>query len=78
MLGELDKQKLTNGNVNDVKNLGQSYNQTNNQRQVIVNQNFSEGSMPIDARNMTKKEARSMFIGAFGYRRAVGYNGILR
>lgn len=78
MLGEMDKQNLTSGNVNDVKNLGQTYNQNNNQRQVVVNNNFSEGSMPIDARNMTKKEARSMFIGAFGYRRAVGYNGILR
>lgn len=78
MLGELNKQKLTNGNVNDVKNLGSTYKNNNNQRQVVVNNNFSEGSMPIDARNMTKKEARSMFIGAFGYRRAVGYNGILR
>ena len=78
ILGELDKQKLTSSNVNDVRNLGSTYNNNNNQRQVVINQNFSEGSMPIDARNMTKKEARKMFIGAFGYRRAVGHTGILR
>ena len=77
ILGELDKQKLTGGNVNDVRNLGQTYNNNNNQRQVVINQNFAQGSMPIDARNMTKKEARKMFIGAFGYRRAVGSKGIL-
>jgi len=65
-------------NVNNVRNLGRTYNNTNNQRQVVINQNFSEGSMPIDARNMTKKEAKKMFVGAFGYNRTVGKHGILR
>lgn len=65
-------------NVNNVRNLGRTYNSTNNQRQVVINQNFSEGSMPIDARNMTKKEAKKMFVGAFGYNRTVGKHGILR
>ena len=78
ILGELDKQNLTSNNVNNVRNLGRTYNNHNNQRQVVINQNFSEGSMPIDARNMTKKEARKMFIGAFGYNRSVGSKGILR
>ena len=77
ILGELDKQNLTNNNVNNVRNLGRTYNNHNNQRQVVINQNFSEGAMPIDARNMTKKEARKMFIGAFGYRRAVGSNNAI-
>ena len=78
VLGELDKQNLTASNVNNVRNLGRTYNNHNNQRQVVINQNFSEGSMPIDARNMTKKEAKKMFVGAFGYNRAVGRKGILR
>lgn len=80
ILGELDKQNnsVNSNNANDVRNLGKTYNNTNNQRQVVINQNFAQGSMPIDARNMTKKEARKMFIGAFGYRRAVGHKGILK
>ena len=73
-----DSNGWNSGNVNSVRNLGKSYNSTNNQKQVIINQNFSEGSMPIDARNMTKEEARKMFIGAFGYNRSVGSRGILR
>lgn len=77
VLGELNNQKNRGNNVNNVRNLGRNYNNTNNNRQVIINQNFSEGAMPIDARNMTKKEARKMFIGAFGYRRAVGNNNAI-
>ena len=78
ILGELDKQNLTTNNVNNVRNLGRTYNNHNNQRQVVINQNFNENSIPIDARNMTKKEARKTFIGAFGFNRAVGHNGVLR
>lgn len=78
ILGELDKQNMNSDNVNNVRNLGSTYNNANNQKSVVINQNFAQGSMPIDARNMTKKEARKMFIGAFGYRRAVGSNGILK
>lgn len=78
MLDALNKENLTSTNVNNVKNMGQTYNNQNNQRQVIINQNFSEGAMPIDARNMTKKEAKKMFIGAFGYKKAMGSRGILR
>lgn len=72
------RRKLTGNDVNNINNLGRTYNNTDNQRQVVINQNFSEGSMPIDARNMTKKEAKQMFIGAFGYNRSVGSKGILR
>lgn len=78
MLDALNKENLTSTNVNNVKNMGQTYNNQNNQRQVVINQNFSEGAMPIDARNMTKKEAKKMFIGAFGYKKAMGSRGILR
>lgn len=78
MLDALNKENLTSTNVNNVKNMGQTYNNQNNQRQVVINQNFSEGAMPIDARNMTRKEARKMFIGAFGYKKAMGSRGILR
>ena len=77
ILGELDKQSKTGDKVTNVRNLGQTYNSKDNSRQVVIHQHFAEGSMPIDARGMTKKEARQMFIGAFGYRRAVGSNGIL-
>ena len=77
-IGNWNNPNLTASNVNNVRNLGSTYNNQNNQRQVIINQNFAEGSMPIDARNMTKKEAKKMFIGAFGYNRSVGSHGILR
>lgn len=78
ILGELDSQKNSN-NVNNIRNLGSTYdNRNNNNGNIIVNQNFNEGSMPIDARNMTKKDVRKLFVGAFGYRRAVGSKGILR
>lgn len=69
---------LTADNVNTVRTLGSSYNNVDNQKHIVVNQNFNEGSIPVDARNMTSKDARKMFVGAFGYNRAVGSNGILR
>ena len=71
-------QRLTGANVNSVRNLGRTYNSNTNQNQTVIHQHFSEGSMPIDARNMTAKEARKMFVGAFGYNRSVGSKGILR
>ena len=79
IMSELNSQSISKDHASAVQQLGRTYNNNNNnQKQVVINNNFSEGSMPIDARNMTKNEARKMFIGAFGYRRAVGYNGILR
>ena len=75
---ESNAKSSSGGNINSIRNLGSSYNHSDNKKNVVINQTFNEGSMPIDARNMTKKEARQMFIGAFGYRRAVGYNGILK
>ena len=72
------RRRMSGGDVNNVRNLGQKYNNQNNNKHVVINQHFSQGSMPIDARNMTKKEAKQMFIGAFGHRRAVGSKGILK
>ena len=78
MIDALSNPNLTSHNVHDVKTMGGSYTSQNNQKHVVINQHFAEGSMPIDARNMTKKEAKQMFIGAFGYKKAMGSRGILR
>ena len=54
---------------------GYSYNNT---QSTIINNNFSEGSVQPDARNMTKKEITQMFTSAFGYNQARGTKGIIR
>jgi len=59
------------------QNLAQTYNHQNTNQSMIINNNFGEGSVPIDARNMTQDEAQKMFIGAFGYNKVKGVGGFL-
>lgn len=48
--------------------LGSTYHNQSNNSHTIVNNNFGDGSIPIDARNMTQKEAeRTIQSGLGGY-----------
>ena len=60
------------------KDLSKSYINNNNGHSTIINNNFSEGSVQADARNMTKKDVQKMFTSAFGYNRARGVKGVIR
>ena len=75
----LQQQGLTQNpqNFNTQQNLAQTYNHQSNTHSTIVNNNFGENSVPIDARNMTQDEAQKMFIGAFGFNKVKGVGGFL-
>ena len=53
-------------NMRTGQQLTQTYNNTSNNSPYVVNNNFGEGSVQTDARNMTSKEVRQLFTGAFG------------
>ena len=57
--------------------LTQNYNTATNHSPTIVNNNFGEGSVQADARNMSAKDVQTLFTGAFGYNKARGTQGIL-
>ena len=57
--------------------LTQNYNSATTHSPTIVNNNFNEGSVQADARNMSAKDVQAMFTGAFGYNKARGTKGIL-
>ena len=58
--------------------LTQNYNNATTHNPTIVNNNFGEGSVQADARNMSAKDVQKMFTGAFGYNKARGTQGILK
>lgn len=58
--------------------LTQNYNNATTHSPTIVNNNFGEGSVQADARNMSSKDVQKMFTGAFGYNKARGTGGILK
>lgn len=58
--------------------LAKSYINNNNGQSTIINNNFSEGSVQADARNMTAKDVTKMFTTAFGYNQTRGVKGVLR
>ena len=58
--------------------LTQNYNNATTHSPTIVNNNFGEGSVQADARNMSAKDVQKMFTGAFGYNKARGTQGILK
>lgn len=51
------------------------YNQQQQTRTVI--NNFNEGSVQADARNMSAKDVQKLFTGAFGFNKSRGTKGIL-
>lgn len=56
---------------NTGSNLVNRYNRVSNNQSTVVNNNYAEGSIPIDARNMTQKEAaRTVQVGLGGYSQA--------
>ena len=57
--------------------LTQTYNNATNHSPTIVNNNFGEGSVQADARNMSAKDVQTLFTGAFGYNKARGTQGVL-
>ena len=76
-------------NVDATGQLGHTYNYDRSQSlmaqyhynqqektQTIIN-NFNEGSVQADARNMSSKDVQKMFTSAFGYNKARGTKGIL-
>lgn len=59
------------------KHLAQNYNHQVHNSPTIINNNFEKGSVQADARNMTAKDVQRLFVGAFGYNKARGVNGVL-
>lgn len=66
-------------NYTNTPNLTRTNNVNTNSNTVVVNHNYSEGSIPIDARNMTKDEASKVVaVGIGGYNKAYGVGGVMR
>lgn len=66
-----------NANLGNQKQLAQNYAYQTSNTTHVINNNFQEGSVQTDARNMTAKDVRKLFTGAFGYNKARGTQGIL-
>ena len=66
-----------NANLSNQRQLAQNYAYQTNNTTHVINNNFQEGSVQTDARNMTAKDVRKLFTGAFGYNKARGTQGIL-
>lgn len=65
-------------NYAQTQGLTKNYTPTTNNNQTVINNNFSEGSVQADARNMTQKDVQKLFTGALGYNKARGTKGILK
>ena len=64
-------------NLSNQKQLAQTYSNKTNNTTHIINNNFHEGSVQADARNMSAKDVRTMFTNAFGFNNARGINGVI-
>ena len=59
------------------QNLASQYQYNQQQQTRTVINNFNEGSVQADARNMSAKEVQKLFTGAFGFNKSRGTKGIL-
>lgn len=84
MSSRIGADNIFRGLMNNPQNLAtsqtltQNYNSATNHSPTIVNNNFGEGSVQADARNMSAKDVQNMFTGAFGYNKSRGTTGIIR